>query len=224
MLAVCLELCSTHEREKIDVIFETRKLCEALRDTLIAMTRLARRKPFLRRQLWALSGAPSCWGGHGRYLLGRTWTISCRLGKEASLTRRRHPKCFNDKTPASSPELRHFDSQDNQDLPPDPSPNHHHQHRSSIIPSSRFVCPRSAEDEPPTTDLDWVQEIHDFARLQAICSRHGVYRVGLPIYSCHRGPITNLPRPSRATNSTLSLPLSLGSSATPTSPLTLNAP
>lgn len=36
------------------------------------------------------------------------------------------------------------------------------------------------QDEPPTTDLDWVQEIHDYARLQAICSRHGVDRVSLP--------------------------------------------
>jgi hypothetical protein len=38
MLAVCLDICST--REKIDVIFETLKLCEALRDnTLVARTR-----------------------------------------------------------------------------------------------------------------------------------------------------------------------------------------
>ncbi|KAK0743726.1 hypothetical protein B0T18DRAFT_430952 [Schizothecium vesticola] len=28
-------------------------------------------------------------------------------------------------------------------------------------------------DEPPTTDLDWVQEIYDVARLQTICSRYG---------------------------------------------------
>lgn len=113
MLAVCLELCSTHEREKIDVIFETRKFCEASRGTLIAGTRLARRKPFLGCYI-----AGSCGLCPARLRVGRTWTIACRLGKEAGPARRRHFKGFNDKTPASSPELRHLDSQDYQDPRP----------------------------------------------------------------------------------------------------------